>query len=218
METRLQVIHDDIVNGKLDVVEADVRTALEAGLQPGDILERAMIPAMDEVGVLFEAGDYFVPEMLVAANAMKRGLTILRPLLISAGLQPFGRVVMCTVQGDLHDIGKNLVAMMLEGAGLEVHDLGTDISPALLVEKVREIKPDLVGLSALLTTTMPKMKLTIEAFEEANLRDQVGIMVGGAPVTEAFAVEIGADGYAPDASRAVVLAKQLIDRAASRHT
>jgi len=210
MEPALQTIYDDIIDGKMSEIETDVRAAVEAGHAPRTILDGAMISAMDEVGDLFEAGEYFVPEMLVAANTMKNGLAVLKPHLASSDVQPSARVVIGTVQGDLHDIGKNLVAMMLEGAGFEGHDLGTDVPPEAFAEKVREVQPDLIGLSALLTTTMGKMRATIEALETAGVRDQVGVLVGGAPVTQEFADKIGADGYADDASSAVDRARELL--------
>src|SRR5690606_9350212 len=169
-----------------------------------------MIAAMTEVGRLFEEGEYYVPEMLVAARAMKEGLSILKPHLVEADVKSQGTVIAGTVKGDLHDIGKNLVCTMLEGAGFEVIDLGTDVSPEQFVEQLKERKADLVAMSALLTTTMPGMRATIEAIEQAGLRDKVKIMVGGAPLTESYAREISADGYAPDASRAVALARSLV--------
>ena len=210
MEPKSQDIYDHIINGKLDLIEADVQDALDAGIAPEVILNESMVSAMDEVGALFEAGEYFVPEMLIAAHTMQTGLAILKPLLIEGGVEPSGSIVIGTVQGDLHDIGKNLVAMMLEGGGFEVFDLGTDVSPDAFLEAIREHSPNLVGLSALLTTTMQKMRETISVIEESGLRDQVKIIVGGAPVTEAFATEIGAEGYASDASKAVSLAKDLV--------
>jgi 5-methyltetrahydrofolate--homocysteine methyltransferase len=210
VEPKSQVIYDHIIDGKLDLIEADVQDALDAGIAPEVILNESMVSAMDEVGALFEAGEYFVPEMLIAAHTMQTGLAILKPLLIEDGVEPSGSIVIGTVQGDLHDIGKNLVAMMLEGGGFEVFDLGTDVSPDAFLEAIREHSPNLVGLSALLTTTMQKMRETISVIEESGLRDQVKIIVGGAPVTEAFATEIGAEGYASDASKAVSLAKDLV--------
>ena len=210
MEPKSQIIYDHIIDGKLDLIEADVQDALDAGISPEVILNESMVSAMDEVGALFEAGEYFVPEMLIAAHTMQTGLAILKPLLIEDGVEPSGSIVIGTVQGDLHDIGKNLVAMMLEGGGFEVFDLGTDVSPDAFLEAIREHSPNLVGLSALLTTTMQKMRETISVIEESGLRDQVKIIVGGAPVTEAFATEIGAEGYASDASKAVSLAKDLV--------
>ena len=164
---------------------------------------------MAEVGRLFEEGEYFVPEMLIAARAMKAGLEILKPLLVDSGVKPIGKVALGTVKGDLHDIGKNLVAMMLEGAGFDIVDLGTDISPEQFVEAV-QAGVDVIGLSALLTTTMPSMEQTISALIDAGLRDQVKVIVGGAPVTAEYARRIGADGFAPDASQAVTVAKTLL--------
>lgn len=210
MDPKTQAIYDHIIDGKLDLIEADVLDALDAGIPPEAILNEGMVTAMDEVGALFEAGEYFVPEMLIAAHTMQTGLAILKPLLIEGGVEPSGSIVIGTVQGDLHDIGKNLVAMMLEGGGFEVFDLGTDVSPDAFLEAIREHSPNLVGLSALLTTTMQKMRETISVIEAAGFRDRVKIMVGGAPVTEAFAKDIGAEGYAPDASKAVSLAKDLV--------
>jgi 5-methyltetrahydrofolate--homocysteine methyltransferase len=210
LDPKTQGIYDHIIDGKLDLIEADVQDALDAGIPPELILNESMVSAMDEVGALFEAGEYFVPEMLIAAHTMQTGLAILKPLLIEGGVEPSGSIVIGTVQGDLHDIGKNLVAMMLEGGGFEVFDLGTDVSPDAFLEAIREHSPNIVGLSALLTTTMQKMRETISVIEESGLRDQVKIIVGGAPVTEAFATEIGAEGYASDASKAVSLAKDLV--------
>ncbi len=209
MDPVLQSMFDAVVDGKKAEVEALVNKAIEAKADPGEILHSGLIAAMTEVGRRFEAGDYYVPEMLIAARAMQSGLSILRPLLVASGVKTAGKVVMGTVRGDLHDIGKNLVAMMFEGAGYEVVDLGTDVAPEKFAAAVREHKPQLVGMSALLTTTMQNMKSTIEAIEDMGVRDKVKVLVGGAPVTEAFAKEVGADGYAPDASRAVALAKQL---------
>ncbi len=210
MNPKTQDIYDHIIDGKVDLIETDVQDALEIGIPPEAILNEGMVLAMDEVGALFEAGEYFVPEMLIAAHTMQTGLAILKPLLIEDGIEPSGSIVIGTVQGDLHDIGKNLVAMMLEGGGFQVIDLGTDVSPDAFLEAIREHSPNLVGLSALLTTTMQKMRETISVIEGSGLRDQVKIIVGGAPVTEAFATEIGAEGYASDASKAVSLAKGLI--------
>jgi len=209
MDPVLQSMFEAVVAGKKAEVEAQVRQAQEAKVDPGAILNQGLIAAMMEVGRRFEAGEYYVPEMLIAARAMQAGLTILRPQLVASGIKTAGKVVMGTVRGDLHDIGKNLVAMMLEGAGYEVVDLGTDVSPEKFAAAVREHNPQIVGMSALLTTTMQNMKSTIEAIEDLGLREKVKIMVGGAPVTEAFAKQVGADGFAPDASRAVALAKQL---------
>lgn len=210
MAQYLEAIGKSVIEGDMTGVSKGVQAALEAEIDAGEILQASLIPAMGEVGRLFEEGEYYVPEMLVAARAMKAGLERIRPLLVQSDIKPAGKVVVGTVKGDLHDIGKNLVAMMLEGAGFEIQDLGTDVSPDEFVAALKEESVDLVGLSALLTTTMPMMKSTIRAITEAGLREQVKIIVGGAPVTPSYAEEIGADGYAPDASRAVSLAKQLI--------
>ena len=210
MDDRLQKIYDSVLNGEMDEVAAFVQAALDAPIDPGVILNEGMISAMQEVGRLFEEGEYFVPEMLIAARAMQDGLALLKPHLVQADVQSAGKVVLGTVKGDLHDIGKNLVAMMLEGAAFEIVDLGTDVSPDKFVEAVKAHQPAVVGLSALLTTTMPNMKTTIEALKAAGLRDRVKVIIGGAPVTEAYARDIGADGFAPDASRAVTLTKSLV--------
>jgi 5-methyltetrahydrofolate--homocysteine methyltransferase len=206
----LQAIFDGVIGGKRPEVELKVREALEAGILPERILNEGLIGAMNEVGRRFEVGQFYVPEMLIAARAMQAGLAILKPQLMETGVKATGRVVMGTVKGDLHDIGKNLVGMMLEGAGFEIINLGTDVPPEKFAQAVRESGAQLLGMSALLTTTMQNMKATVEAIEDLGLRDKVKIMIGGAPVTEAYAKEIGADGYAPDASRAVALAKSLI--------
>ena len=187
-----------------------VQQALDAGGEPGAILREVMIPAMDEVGRRYECGDYFLPEMLISARAMKEALAILRPKLVATDVKPAGRVVAGTVKGDLHDIGKNLVCMMLEGAGFEVVDLGVDVTPEKFVDAVKQGGVNLVALSALLTTTLPNMKVTIEALTTQGLRDKVGVMVGGAPVNGKLATEIGADGYAEDAAGAVALARRLV--------
>jgi len=210
MEKALQIIQENVVNGNRDAVEAQVQQALDAGIKPEEILSLGLIAAMKEVGDRFEAGEFYVPEMLIAARAMQSGLALLKPFLIQSGVPSAGRVVIGTVKGDLHDIGKNLVAMMLEGAGFEIIDLGTDVSPEKFIEAVKDYNANLVGMSALLTTTMTNMKLVLGALQEAGLRERVKVMIGGAPVTEAYAKTIGADGYAPDASRAVNLAKTLL--------
>jgi 5-methyltetrahydrofolate--homocysteine methyltransferase len=211
MDERLQKIHDSVINGDMGQTTAHVQAAIDAGLDPATVLKEGMISAMTEVGRLFEEGEYFVPEMLIAARAMKAGVALLKPLLVAAEVPSLGKVVMGSVKGDLHDIGKNLVGMMLEGAGFEIVDLGTDVAPAAFVDAVRTHAPAIVGMSALLTTTIPSMRATIEALSEAGLRTAVRAIVGGAPVTDRYAREIGADGYAPDASRAVALAKALVD-------
>jgi 5-methyltetrahydrofolate--homocysteine methyltransferase len=210
MDTIVSKIYNDVIEGKKTEVESGVESALGNGVSPTDILELGLISAMEEVGKRFESGEFFVPEMLIAARAMNAGLALLKPKLVESDIQARGKVVMGTVKGDLHDIGKNLVAMMLEGVGFEVVDIGADVSPEKFVEAIRKEKPNLVGLSALLTTTMQNMKATLEALKMAGVRDQVKVIIGGAPVTEAYAQSIGADGYAPDASQAVSLVKNLV--------
>jgi 5-methyltetrahydrofolate--homocysteine methyltransferase len=210
MEPTLQAIYDEVIAGNRTGVEEAVRLAMAAGLPPARVLDEGLISAMGEVGLRFERQEFYVPEMLVAARAMQSGLAILKPQLVAGGIRAVAKVVLGTVKGDLHDIGKSLVGMMLEGAGFEIIDLGTDVPPARFAEAVREHGAQLVGLSALLTTTMQGMRSTIEALEDLGVRGQVKVMVGGAPVTDVFAKEIGADGYAPDASRAVALAKDLL--------
>jgi 5-methyltetrahydrofolate--homocysteine methyltransferase len=206
----LDDLRQNVIEGNAPGAQDLVKQALAASLPADQILNEGLIAGMGEVGRLFEAGEFFVPEMLIAARAMKGGLGLLRPHLAAANVQAIGKVVIGTVQGDLHDIGKNLVAMMLEGAGFEVIDLGTDVSPDRFVAAVKEHQPNLVGCSALLTTTMPKMKTTIEALTEAGLRGSVKVMIGGAPVTDKYASDIGADVYAPDASSAATRAKQAV--------
>lgn len=205
----LQTLYDAILNGDKTKADADTQAALKVGVRPADLLDRCMIPAMNEVGHRFETNEYFVPELLMAARAMKAALVHIRPLLVADGAASASRVVIGTVKGDLHDIGKNLVAAMLEGGGFEVVDLGIDVDPNKFVEAIREVKPDIVCLSALLTVTMPAMQTTIEMLRSAGVRDQVKIMVGGAPVTAQYAREIGADGYSENASAAVTLARRL---------
>jgi len=205
----LQQIASNLYEGEDEAVASLVQKALDQGHQPTEILQGGLIAGMDQVGRDFKAGDLFVPEVLIAARAMHAGMGVLRPLLAESDAPSAGKYVIGTVKGDLHDIGKNLVKMMLEGAGFETVDLGTDVEPAAFVAAVREHKPSLVGMSALLTTTMVQMRATVEALVEAGLREQVKIMVGGAPVTEAFAREIGADAYAPDAASAVDVARSM---------
>ena len=210
MDPIIREIYDAILAGHSKIVEAKVPAALGAGLAPQQIMEEGMIAAMAEVGRLFEEGEYFVPEMLIAARAMQTGLVLLKPSLKKENVPSAGKVAIGSVLGDLHDIGKNLVAMMLEGAGFEVLDLGTNVTPAKFVAAVTEKNVRIVALSALLTTTMSGMKATIDALAQAGVRSRIKVMVGGAPITETFARQIGADGYAPDASRAVALAKSLL--------
>jgi len=209
MEPVLKEIFDSIVDGNQATTKAKVQQAIDDNVDPEVILNEGMIAAMAKVGQMFEEGEYFVPEMLVAARAMQGGLALLKPMLVKANFTPVGKVVAGTVKGDLHDIGKNLVCMMLEGAAFDVVDLGVDVSPEKFVEAVRNSGANIVAMSALLTTTMPSMKSTIEALREAGVRGKVKIMVGGAPLTDQYAKEIGADGYAPDASRAVMVARTL---------
>jgi 5-methyltetrahydrofolate--homocysteine methyltransferase len=210
MTKTIEELHQAIIDGARETAVTKVQAALEAGLDAATILNEGMVSAMAEVGHLFEIGEYFVPEMLVSARAMQAGMNVLRPALVQAEVKAAGKVVIGTVKGDLHDIGKNLVAMMLEGASFEIIDLGTDVAPEKFVAAVLEHHPQLLGLSALLTTTMPYMATTIEALKTAGLREQVKIMLGGAPVTESYAREIGADGTAVDASQAVKLARSLM--------
>ncbi|HUV89055.1 MAG TPA: corrinoid protein [Anaerolineae bacterium] len=210
MTDTMQKIATNLYHGEDEVVAELVQEALDQGMAPEEILAGGLIAGMDEVGRDFKAGDLFVPEVLIAARAMHAGMNVLRPLLAEGDMPSAGKYVIGTVQGDLHDIGKNLVKMMLEGGGFQTIDLGTDVKPEEFVAAVREHQPQLLGMSALLTTTMPGMKATIEALEEAELRDTVKIMVGGAPVTAAFAEQIGADAYAPDAGSAVDIARSLV--------
>jgi len=205
----LQEIASNLYDGEDEEVATLVQQALDQGLAPHEILQDGFIAGMDEVGKDFKAGELYVPEVLIAARAMHAGMGVLRPLLTESEVSSAGKYVIGTAKGDLHDIGKNLVKMMLEGAGFETIDLGTDVQPEDFVAAVREHQPKLLGISALLTTTMVQMKATIEALEETELRDSVRVMVGGAPVTAAFAKEIGADAYAPDAATAVDVARSL---------
>ncbi|MBM4429094.1 MAG: cobalamin-binding protein [Chloroflexi bacterium] len=207
-----QELHGAVIAGDADEVKRLTAQALQDGLNADYVLNGVLIPAMSEVGRLFEQHEFFVPEMLVSARAMKYGVEILRPHLVDAGLKPIGTVVIGTVAGDLHDIGKNLVIMMLEGTGFRVVDLGVDVATDRFVQAVQEQRPQVLGMSALLTTTMLTMAKVIEALQKAGLRDQVMVMVGGAPLTERFAREIGADLYAADASAAAREAKAAVER------
>ena len=210
-EEILDELYEYTLDGEDEPVVELTREALDLGMDPMTILFDALIPALEEVGRLFEQGEYFVPEMLVAANAMAGAMDILKPLIAETGAKPIGSFVMGTVKGDIHDIGKNLCNVMLEGAGFEVIDLGVNVPPERFVEAIREHQPDAVGMSAFLTTTMPMAKVTIDEIGEAGLRDQVKILVGGAPITQDYADLIGADGFAPDASSTVRLTKRLLD-------
>lgn len=206
----LQTIATKLYAGEEEEVARLVQQALDQGMTPAEVLKDGLIAGMDVVGRDFKAGDLFVPEVLIAARAMTAGMNVLRPLLAKSDVQGLGTFLIGTVEGDLHDIGKNLVKMMVEGAGFQVIDLGTNVKPADFVAAVREHRPQIVGMSALLTTTMMAMRSTIEALTEAGLRDSVKVMVGGAPVTDTFARDIGADGYAPDAASAVDMARSMV--------
>jgi methylmalonyl-CoA mutase cobalamin-binding domain/chain len=205
-------LYDKTLTGNGPAVLDLTTRGLAAGLGPETLLYEALIPALEEVGARFERGDFFVPEMLIAGKAMAGALDILRPLLAETGAETIGTVVMGTVKGDVHDIGKNLVNIMFEGAGFQVIDLGVQVAPEKFVEAIRQHNPDIVGFSAFLTTTMPMFKANINALTKAGLRDEVIVMVGGAPVTQEYADVVGADGYAADASAAVVKAKELLRR------
>jgi 5-methyltetrahydrofolate--homocysteine methyltransferase len=197
--------------GDDEAVAQLVRSALDEGLSPREVLLGGLLKGMERVGVDFRDGVLFMPEVLLCARAMHAGMDVLKPLLAEAEIPSAGKVVLGTVVGDLHDIGKNLVGMMLEGGGFEIVDLGIDVQPKRFIEAIQEQEPDVVGLSALLTTTMDAMQDTINAIEEAGLRDKIKIIVGGAPISQAFADEIGADGYAPDAAMAVELTRSLLE-------
>lgn len=203
-------IYNKVIAGDAEGVKASTSQAIEEGFEAEELLNEVLIPAMAEVGERFERREFYVPEMLVAARAMKYGVEVLRPLLAETGMKPIGTVIIGTVAGDLHDIGKNLVIMMLEGTGFRVIDLGIDVPPDAFVQAVRDNSPQFLGMSALLTTTMPAMRSTIEALEKAGLREKVVVMVGGAPVTQRYADEIGADLYGQDASSAARKAKEVL--------
>ncbi len=209
MADNVQKIAKSLYSGDVEAVAESVQDALDSGMAPGDVLKDALLAGMDEVGRDFKEGVLFVPEVLFAARSMQAGMDVLRPLLADGEISSSGKYVIGTVKGDMHDIGKNLVRMMLEGGGFEAIDLGVDVEPSAFVDAVREHKPDLVGMSALLTTTMAQMKVTIDALAEAGLRDSVKIVIGGAPVTAAFAEQIGADAFAEDAATAVDVAREL---------
>ncbi|HDI00508.1 MAG: cobalamin-binding protein [Candidatus Latescibacterota bacterium] len=206
----LQGIAENVIKGNAPEVERLVREAIDEGVGAAEILNQGLVAGMNVVGDKFKKNEFYVPEVLIAARAMKAGMALLRPLLADTGVKPVAKFLIGTVKGDLHDIGKNLVAMMMEGAGFQVIDLGIDVPPEKFVEVIKAESPELVGMSALLTTTMISMKDTIEALDRAGVRDKVKVMVGGAPVTQDYADEIGADGYAPDAASAVDKAKELL--------
>ncbi len=203
-------LYNAILNGNAKKAEEVTRNAIAEKADPSELVQKFMIPAMDEVGKRFECNEYFVPELLIAARAMKVSLELIAPLLAAAGTEPVGRVVIGTVQGDLHDIGKNLVASMLEGGGFQVVDLGVDVPPEKFVEAAKEKDGTIVALSALLTTTMTMMKNVIQALEKAGIREKTKVMIGGAPITQQYADEIGADGYSDNASAAVALARKFV--------
>ena len=206
----LHQLHEAVLNGDAKTAKSITEQALAEGQDPLQLVQGQMMPAMAEVGRRFECNEYFVPELLLSARAMKAALELLRPLLAAKGTEPVGRVALGTVKGDLHDIGKNLVGAMLEGGGYEVIDLGVNVTPEQFVATVREKNIHIVAMSALLTTTMPSMKTTIDALKEAGLRDRIKVLVGGAPITRQFAEEIGADGYSESAAGAVAMAKQVM--------
>jgi 5-methyltetrahydrofolate--homocysteine methyltransferase len=212
MSEILSTISTAVIEGNLDDIVELTEDALDEGLEAQEILNQGLMPGMDHVGVEFKAGNMFVPEVLRSARAMQASMNILKPLLAESGVKMVGKVLLGTVKGDLHDIGKNLVGMMCEGAGFEVKDLGKDVAPESFVEAVKEFEPDVLGMSALLTTTMRAMEHTIKALEEAGVRDQVKVMIGGAPVTQSFADQIGADGYASNAASAAEMAKKFVGR------
>jgi 5-methyltetrahydrofolate--homocysteine methyltransferase len=205
----LKKLYDAVLDGDAKTASAITQEALRDGVPPLDLVTKHMVPAMDEVGRRFECEDYFVPELLLAARAMKAALEHIRPLLLASGAEPAGRIAIGTVKGDLHDIGKNLVASLLEGGGFDVIDLGADVAPEKFVEVVKARGVNIVCLSALLTVTMPAMKTTIQALKDAGVRDRVKVLIGGAPVTRQYAHEIGADGYGESATAAVALAREI---------
>ncbi|WP_073391000.1 corrinoid protein [Jatrophihabitans endophyticus] len=208
----LRGLYDETLVGNGPAVLGLTNDALQQGMEPQTLLFDALIPSLEEVGARFERGDFFVPEMLIAGRAMAGAMEVLRPLLADTGVQTIGKFLMGTVKGDVHDIGKNLVNIMLEGAGFEVIDLGVQVPPEKFVAAIEEHQPDIVGMSAFLTTTMPMFKANMNALQKAGIRDEVIVMVGGAPVTQEYADAVGADGYAADASATVKKAKELIQR------
>ena len=206
----LKPLHDAILTGDAKAAKTLTEQALAAKVDPVKLVQETMVPAMGEVGRRFECSEYFVPELLLAARAMKGALELVRPLLVASGVKPSGRVIVGTVKGDLHDIGKNLVASILEGGGFEVIDLGVNVAPEQFVAAVKEKNAQILAMSALLTTTMPSMKATVDALKQAGVRDRVKVLVGGAPVTQRYATEIGADGYDETAAGAANLAKRVL--------
>ena len=209
----LKQLYESVVSGDAKKTQALTQQALAEGVDPLKLVNDYMVPAMDEVGRRFEANEYFVPELLISARAMKAALEIIRPLLTARGDQPLGRVAIGTVKGDLHDIGKNLVGSLLEGGGFEVIDLGVNVTPEKFIATINEKKANIIAMSALLTTTMPSMKTTIDALKQAGVREKVKVLIGGAPITQKYADEIGADGYSENAVGAVALAKKAVTAA-----
>ncbi|MGO8928929.1 MAG: corrinoid protein [Limisphaerales bacterium] len=209
----LKQLYESVVNGDAKATQAITQQALADGVDPLKLVNDYMVPAMDEVGRRFEANEYFVPELLISARAMKAALELIRPLLTARGDQPLGRVAIGTVKGDLHDIGKNLVGSLLEGGGFEVIDLGVNVTPEKFIATINEKQANIVAMSALLTTTMPSMKTTIDALKQAGVREKVKVLIGGAPITQKYADEIGADGYSENAVGAVALAKKAVTAA-----
>jgi 5-methyltetrahydrofolate--homocysteine methyltransferase len=210
MSEILERMASAVIQGQRDDTRQMARDAIEEGCSAEAVLYQGLMPGMDHVSVEFKAGRMFVPEVMRSARSMLNAMEVIKPLMVADGIRMAGKVLLGTVQGDLHDIGKNLVGMMCEGAGFEIHDLGTDVAPDRFVEAVKTFEPDIVGMSALLTTTMRVMEDTVKALAEAGIRERVKIMIGGAPVTQAFADRIGVDGYAPDAAAAADTAKHLI--------
>ena len=206
----LKELYEAVVSGNAKATQAITQQALADGVDPLKLVNEYMVPAMDEVGRRFEANEYFVPELLISARAMKASLEIIRPILTARGDKPVGRVAIGTVKGDLHDIGKNLVASLLEGGGFEVIDLGVNVTPEKFIETVNAKQANIIAMSALLTTTMPSMKTTIDALKQAGVREKVKVLIGGAPITQKYADEIGADGYSENAVGAVALAKKAV--------
>jgi 5-methyltetrahydrofolate--homocysteine methyltransferase len=206
----LDKVKQAVLDGEMEKAAELTKEAIAQGLEASQILDSALTPAMDIVGAEYERGDRYVPEMLISAEAMKSAMVVLKPLLAEAGVKARGKVVIGTVEGDLHDIGKDLVAMMLEGAGFEVINLGVEVTAEEFLKAAKEHEPDIIGMSALLTTTMIHMPEVIDALQQAGLRDRVKVIIGGAPVTQEYADKIGADGYAPDAASATKLAKSLL--------
>lgn len=206
----LKELYEAVVRGDAKTTRALTQEALAEGIDPLKLVNDHLVPAMDEVGRRFESNEYFVPELLISARAMKAALELIRPLLTARGDEPIGRVAIGTVKGDLHDIGKNLVASLLEGGGFEVIDLGVNVTPEAFIASINEKKANIVAISALLTTTMPAMKTTIDALKQAGVRDRVKVLIGGAPITQKYADDIGADGYSENAVGAVALAKKCL--------